>query len=165
MSRSQSYVTSTPTAEWESAFQLAAETMERVSRQQFEVVAVEIDGQQVWTKTQPAPANTASQPGLPSAGLSQRFDRIETALAELVRQRTVKDWYSTEEAGQILGKSEYTVREWCRNGRINAEKKGSGPERPGLGYLPRRTAASSGMASCPRKAATSWSQGISCRAV
>ncbi len=56
----------------------------------------------------------------------QRLDRIEAALAALLKQRTVKDWYSTEEVAEILGKAEFTVREWCRQGRIRAEKKGSG---------------------------------------
>src|SRR5262249_43981220 len=32
----------------------------------------------------------------------------------LVSQRQVRDYYSTEQAAQILGKSDWTVREWCR---------------------------------------------------
>jgi hypothetical protein len=44
----------------------------------------------------------------------------------LLSQRTVKDWYGTEELAQILGKAEFTVREWCRLGRVRAEKRGSG---------------------------------------
>jgi len=56
----------------------------------------------------------------------ERLDKMDAALAELVRQRTVKDWYSTEELAKILGKSEYTVREWCRLGRIKAKKKPCG---------------------------------------
>jgi len=55
-----------------------------------------------------------------------RLDRIEAAVTELVRQRTVKDWYTTEEAARILGRAEFTVREWCRLGRVHAEKQGSG---------------------------------------
>jgi hypothetical protein len=55
-----------------------------------------------------------------------RLDRLETLLAELLRQRTAKDWYTTEEVAKILGKAEFTVREWCRLGRVRAEKKGSG---------------------------------------
>jgi predicted site-specific integrase-resolvase len=58
--------------------------------------------------------------------LLQRLDRIESALSELLRQRTVKDWYATDEVAQILGKAEFTVREWCRLGRIKAEKRMSG---------------------------------------
>jgi transposase len=55
-----------------------------------------------------------------------RLARIEAALDLLVQQRVVKEWYSTEETAKLLGKSEYTVREWCRTGRIQGEKKGSG---------------------------------------
>ena len=38
----------------------------------------------------------------------------------------MKDWYTTEEVAKILGKAEFTVREWCRNGRVKAEKRMSG---------------------------------------
>jgi hypothetical protein len=58
--------------------------------------------------------------------LLQRLDRIETALVVLARERTAKDWYTTEEAARIVGKAEFTVREWCRNKRVHAEKRGSG---------------------------------------
>jgi hypothetical protein len=58
--------------------------------------------------------------------LLARLERIEAVLGELVRQRTVKDWYGTEEIAQLLGKAEFTVREWCRLGRIRADKRGSG---------------------------------------
>ena len=59
-------------------------------------------------------------------GVIERLDRIEAMLKTLVEQQKVKDWYTTAEAANALGKAEYTVREWCRLGRINAEKKGSG---------------------------------------
>lgn len=55
-----------------------------------------------------------------------RLDRIEATLQCLVERQQLKDWYSTEEVAKALSKSEYTVREWCRLGRIRAEKKGSG---------------------------------------
>jgi hypothetical protein len=55
-----------------------------------------------------------------------RQDEIQTSLALLVSQRAVKDWYDTAEAAELLGKAEFTVREWCREGRVHAEKKGSG---------------------------------------
>lgn len=58
-----------------------------------------------------------------------RLERIESLLTQLIAQRTVKDWYSTAELAAILGKAEFTVREWCRLGRVRAEKKkyGRGP--------------------------------------
>ncbi len=55
-----------------------------------------------------------------------RLIKIETLLASLVEQRTVKEWYSTAEVATILGKAEFTVREWCRLGRVHAQKKKSG---------------------------------------
>jgi DNA-directed RNA polymerase specialized sigma24 family protein len=55
-----------------------------------------------------------------------RLDRLESAVQVLVRQRVVKDWYSTAEVAEMLGKSEYTVREYCRLGRIRARKKPCG---------------------------------------
>ena len=58
--------------------------------------------------------------------LRERLDRIESMLAVLVERQTVKDWYSTAEVARLLDKAEYTVREWCRQGRIRAKKKLSG---------------------------------------
>ena len=57
------------------------------------------------------------------APLLERLERIEAALELLVEQRTVKDWYSTDEVARLLGKRPFTVREWCRLGRIAAEKR------------------------------------------
>jgi len=56
----------------------------------------------------------------------ERLDRIKETLDFLVKERTVKDWYGTEEVAKSLGRAEFTVREWCRNGRIKAEKRMSG---------------------------------------
>jgi hypothetical protein len=58
--------------------------------------------------------------------LTARLDQIEQTLALLVQQRTIKEWYSTAEVAKLLGKAEFTVREWCRLGRINAKKKACG---------------------------------------
>jgi hypothetical protein len=58
--------------------------------------------------------------------LMQRLDRIEASLAELLRQRTVKEYYSTDEFAKIVGKAEFTCREWCRLGRVRAQKRFSG---------------------------------------
>lgn len=55
--------------------------------------------------------------------VEERLERIEQMLATLVQQQTIKDWYTTGEAAEILGKSEYTVREWCRLGRVRAKKR------------------------------------------
>ena len=56
----------------------------------------------------------------------ERLEKIEYALERILDQRTVKEYYSTADVAQILGKAEFTVREWCRLGRVHAEKKKSG---------------------------------------
>ncbi len=66
----------------------------------------------------------------PPQDIVARLDRIEVHLAEmrdlLASQRTLKDWYTTKEFAALLGKAEFTVREWCRLGRVRAEKRQSG---------------------------------------
>ena len=56
----------------------------------------------------------------------ERLDRIEAALRELTRLRTVKDFYTVEEFAALVGLAPYTVGQHCRMGRIKASKKGSG---------------------------------------
>jgi hypothetical protein len=58
--------------------------------------------------------------------LLARLQRIEALLASLIEQRTIKEWYTTAEVASILGRAEFTVREWCRLGRVRAEKKQCG---------------------------------------
>jgi hypothetical protein len=59
-----------------------------------------------------------------------RLDRIDLRMGELldllVAQRAVKDWYTTAEIAKILDKAEFTVREYCRLGRVRAEKRPCG---------------------------------------
>jgi hypothetical protein len=55
-----------------------------------------------------------------------RLARIETMLESLARQRTVKEWFTTEEVAATMGKAAFTVREWCRHGRVAAEKRECG---------------------------------------
>ncbi len=58
--------------------------------------------------------------------VEERLERMEAMLVVLVERQTVKDWYSTDDFAQLLDKAEFTVREWCRLGRIRAAKKQSG---------------------------------------
>jgi hypothetical protein len=53
----------------------------------------------------------------------ERLDRIEKLLRD---QKTVKEWYTTEEFAELVGKAEFTCREWARLGRIHAQKRRSG---------------------------------------
>lgn len=55
-----------------------------------------------------------------------RLDRIEDALQRLLQDRVVQKFYSTGDLAKLLNKAEFTVREWCRLGRIRAEKRPCG---------------------------------------
>lgn len=39
---------------------------------------------------------------------------------------TAKQWYSTADVAEILGRTAYTIREWCRLQRINSRKRACG---------------------------------------
>ena len=62
--------------------------------------------------------------------LEQRLAGVEELLAEfratLAERRRSKQSYTTAEAAELLGKRPYTVREWCRYGRVLASKAGYG---------------------------------------
>ena len=55
-----------------------------------------------------------------------RLEKIEAVLLTLIEQRQVQDWYDTKTVADILNKSAYSVREWCRLGRVRAEKRSCG---------------------------------------
>lgn len=57
---------------------------------------------------------------------AERLASIEEILQLLVKRHIVKDWYTTAEVAGLLGKAEFTVREWCRHRRMRAEKRNSG---------------------------------------
>jgi hypothetical protein len=58
--------------------------------------------------------------------LEARLARIEQLLVELVTEQrgrpATKEFYSTAEFAEIVGRAEWTVRNWCRTGRIVATK-------------------------------------------
>ena len=58
--------------------------------------------------------------------LDERLEKIETMLAVLVDRQTVREWYTTHEFAKAVGKAEFTIREYCRLGRLRAEKRQSG---------------------------------------
>ena len=62
--------------------------------------------------------------------LKDRICGMESMLAEihkmLANRQVEKDWYTVREVAEILKKSEFTVREWCRLGRVFAEKRACG---------------------------------------
>ena len=58
--------------------------------------------------------------------MEERLEKIEAMLVVLVERQAVREWYTTEQMAELLGKSEFTVREYCRLFRLNAEKRVSG---------------------------------------
>ncbi len=58
--------------------------------------------------------------------LEERLEKVEAMLAVLVDRQTVREWYTTHEFAKIVGKAEFTIREYCRLGRLRAEKRQSG---------------------------------------
>jgi hypothetical protein len=58
--------------------------------------------------------------------LRERLERIEAMLAVLVERQQGRQWYTTRQFGHAVGKSEFTIREYCRLGRLKAEKRQSG---------------------------------------
>ncbi len=55
-----------------------------------------------------------------------RLNAIQETLSSLVNRGIVKEFYSVAEVAGILGKADFTVREWCRLCRVNAEKRRTG---------------------------------------
>lgn len=58
--------------------------------------------------------------------IEDRLTRIEAMLAVLVHGQQEREWYTVEEFAHLVGRSEFTCRQWCRLGRIEANKKASG---------------------------------------
>lgn len=56
----------------------------------------------------------------------RRLEAIEQGVRLLVDQRAVRDFYSIAEFAKIVGRSEFTCREWCRLGRVHGLKKRNG---------------------------------------
>lgn len=76
-----------------------------------------------------APSELTTEPDTPST-IQQRLEIIEATVqrieALLQDQRTIKEWYSVSEAADALDKAPFTIREWCRHGRVNAHKRPCG---------------------------------------
>lgn len=64
------------------------------------------------------------------AALGSRLEVIESHVRE-VRSKLDnnvprKEWYTVSEVAETLGRAEFTVREWCRIGRVYASKRACG---------------------------------------
>ena len=58
--------------------------------------------------------------------LEERLEKIEAMLIVLVERQAVREWHTTHEFAKTVGKAEFTIREYCRLGRLRAEKRQSG---------------------------------------
>lgn len=58
--------------------------------------------------------------------LRQQLDEIQLLLIAILDRETAREHYSTDEFARLVGRAEFTVREWCRMGRIKADKRLSG---------------------------------------
>lgn len=54
--------------------------------------------------------------------VGSRLARVEAAIRELDPSLRDRQWYSVKDVARRLGKTEYTVRQWCRQRRLLAEK-------------------------------------------
>src|SRR3954468_18502715 len=64
--------------------------------------------------------------------LAAKLDEMQATLNQIhgmiAGPKATREWDTVEEVAAMLNKTPYTVREWCREGRINATKR---PERRG----------------------------------
>lgn len=58
--------------------------------------------------------------------VERRLDRFEKLLDMLVKEKVKKDFYTTADFAKLVDRDSYTVREWCRLGRVNADKYPTG---------------------------------------
>jgi hypothetical protein len=58
--------------------------------------------------------------------IEQMLAKVESCVELIAKQRVIKEWYTTKEIAERLGKTEFTVREWCRWRRVNAKKLAGG---------------------------------------
>ena len=65
-------------------------------------------------------------PAAPPDPLEEIRQLVKEVRDLLVSQKKVRDYYSVDQAAESLGRRPFTVREWCRLKRINAEKRRTG---------------------------------------
>jgi hypothetical protein len=54
--------------------------------------------------------------------LEERLDHFEQVLQQVLARSTAKSYHTVDEIAVMARRSAFTVREWCRLGRIRAEK-------------------------------------------
>src|SRR5262245_20718715 len=72
--------------------------------------------------------------------IAETVRRVEEQVGQikalLLKARTAKEHYTPQDIARMLGKKPYTVREWCRLGRINARKLPGGRGNEGEWRIP-----------------------------
>jgi hypothetical protein len=58
--------------------------------------------------------------------VEERLEELRSMVLLLVDRQQVREWYTTEEFARAVGKAEFTIREYCRLGRLRAMKRQSG---------------------------------------
>ena len=58
--------------------------------------------------------------------LQDKLDQIHELITEQQSSSLSKDWYTPLEVADLLNKAPFTVREWCRLGRVNVRKRPTG---------------------------------------
>lgn len=58
--------------------------------------------------------------------VEERLAKIESLLVVLVERQQEREWYTTQEFARMVGKAEFTIREYCRLGKLKAEKRQNG---------------------------------------
>lgn len=58
--------------------------------------------------------------------MQARIAELEAVVARVGANRPEQEWYGTAEVAEMLGRAEWTTREWCRLKRVNAVKRRSG---------------------------------------
>lgn len=58
--------------------------------------------------------------------LLDALEQIEARLRDGNLRPPTPEWYSVAEFAEAVGRTPLTVRRWCQDGRIQAQKKGSG---------------------------------------
>ena len=56
--------------------------------------------------------------------LAEQLDRIEALLRRWSDQQPRREWYTVAEFAAIATLAPFTVRKYCRDGRLNAQKRG-----------------------------------------
>ncbi len=76
---------------------------------------------------QPPTAHSQREEDVQSTStLHETLVRIEQKVDALLSEAVPQDHYSVADAARIVDRSEFTVRQWCLQGRIHAEKRACG---------------------------------------